>query len=81
MTTIIQQHYNFLRLNTQRIVQKLNDIDCHIDIVTGSAEDMDAATITIREIFYQYKNDQLFDDIENTNTRGTHIFLFHEHNM
>jgi hypothetical protein len=81
MTKIIQQHNNFLRSTKQRIVQDLNDIDCPIDIVTGSAEDMDAATVTLRDIFYQYKGDnegQLFNAIEKTNTGGTYRFLFHE---
>jgi hypothetical protein len=44
MTNIIQQQDNFLRSTKQRIVQNLNDIDCPIDIVAGSAEDMYAAT-------------------------------------
>jgi hypothetical protein len=55
MRTIIQQQNNFIRSTEQCIVQNLNDIDCHIDIVTGSAEDMDAATIKLREMRYQYK--------------------------
>jgi hypothetical protein len=61
----------------------MNDIDCIIGIETGSEEDMYAATITLREIFYQYKGDdggQLFDAIEKTNTDGTYIILFHERN-
>jgi hypothetical protein len=37
MTNIIQQPKNFLRSTKQYIVQNLNDIDCPIDIVTGSA--------------------------------------------
>jgi hypothetical protein len=81
MTNIIQQQNNFLRSTKQCIVQNLNDIDCPIDIITGSAEDMDAATVTLRDIFYQYKDDeegQLFDAIEKTNKGGTHRFLFHE---
>jgi hypothetical protein len=74
MTTIIQQQNNFLRSTKQSIVQNLNDTDCLIDIATGSAEDMDAATVTVRDIFYQYKDDdggQLFDAIEKTNTGQT----------
>jgi hypothetical protein len=42
---------------------------------------MDAATITLREIFYQFKDEdigQLFNDIEKKNTGGTYSFLFHE---
>jgi hypothetical protein len=83
MTNIIQQHNLFLRSIKQCIVQNLNGIDCPICIVTGSAEDMDATTVTIRAIFYQYKDDdggQFFDAIEKMNTRGTSIFLFHESN-
>jgi predicted alpha/beta hydrolase len=56
MTTIIQHQNNFLRSTKQCIVQNMNDIDCLIDIATGSANDIDAATITLREIFYQYKD-------------------------
>jgi hypothetical protein len=41
MMNIIQQHNIFLRSTKQCTVQNLNDIDCPIDIVTGSAEDMD----------------------------------------
>jgi hypothetical protein len=70
-----------LRSTKQRIVQNLNDIDCPIGIVTDSAEDMDASTVTIRDIFYQYKDNeggQLFDSIEKNNKGGTYIFLFHE---
>jgi hypothetical protein len=65
----------------QRMLQNLNDIECPIDIVTGSAEDMYAATVTIRDIFYQYKDDeggQLSDAIEQTNKCRTYIFLFHQ---
>jgi hypothetical protein len=72
MTNIIQQQNNFLRSTKQRIVQNLKDIYCPIDIITGSAEDMDAATVTIRDIFYQYKDDdgvQLFDAIEKNQQR------------
>jgi hypothetical protein len=54
MTNIIQQQNNFLRSTKQGIVQNLNDIDCPIDIVMGSAEDMDTATVTLQDIFYQY---------------------------
>jgi hypothetical protein len=50
MTNIIQQQNNFLRSTKQRIVQNLNTIDCPIDIITGSAEDMDAATVTLWDI-------------------------------
>jgi hypothetical protein len=81
MTTIIQQQNHFLCSTKQCIVQNLNDIDCPIDIVTGSAEDMDAATITLQDICYQYKDKdegQLFDAIEKMNTGGTYIFLFRE---
>jgi hypothetical protein len=42
---------------------------------------MDAATPTLRDIFYQYKDDaggQFFDAIEKANTGGTYIFLFHK---
>jgi hypothetical protein len=81
MTNIIQQQNIFLRLTNQCIFQKLNDIDCPIDTVTGSAEDMDAATVTLRDILYQYKVDnggQLFDAIEKTSAEGTCRFLCHE---
>jgi hypothetical protein len=47
MMNIIQRQNHFIRLNKQRIVQNLNDIDCPISIVTGSAEDLDAATVTL----------------------------------
>jgi hypothetical protein len=83
MKILIQQHNTFLRSTKQRIVQKLNVIDCPIDIATGTAYDMDAETATLREIFYQYKNDdggQLFEAIEKTNRGGTFRFLFHERN-
>jgi hypothetical protein len=43
---------------------------------------MDAATVTLRDIFYQYKDDEggqlLFNAIEKTNKGGTYRFLFHE---
>jgi hypothetical protein len=81
MTNIIQHQNSFLSSTKQHIVQDLNDIDFPIEIVTGSAEDIDAATVTLRDIFYQYKDDeggQLFDAIEKTNKGGTYIFLFHE---
>jgi hypothetical protein len=55
MTNIIQQQNNFLCSTKQRIVQNLNDIDFHIDMVTGSSDDLDAATVTLQDIFYQYK--------------------------
>jgi hypothetical protein len=38
MTNIIQQQNNFLRSTKQCIVQNLNDIDCPIDIISGSGE-------------------------------------------
>jgi hypothetical protein len=78
MKRIIQQQNNFLRSTKPHIVQNLNDIDCLIDIATCSAEDMDAATITLRDIFYQYKDDYgglLFDAIEKTNTWDIHILI------
>jgi hypothetical protein len=53
MTNIILQQNNLLRSTKQHIVQNLNDIDCPIDIVTGSAEEMDATTVTLQDIFYQ----------------------------
>jgi hypothetical protein len=84
MTTIIQQHNNFLRSTKQHIVPNVNAVDCLIDIATGSAEDMDAATVTLHKIFYQYKDDdggQLFDAIEKMSTGGTYRFLFHERNV
>jgi hypothetical protein len=83
MTTIIQQQNNFLHSIKQLIVQNLNDMDCIRDMAIGSAEDMDTATVTLREILYQYKHDdwgQLFDDIEKTKKVGTYRFLFHERN-
>jgi hypothetical protein len=81
MTNIIQQHNHFLCSTKQRIIQNLNNIDCPIDIVTGSREDLDAATVTLRDSFYQYKGKdggKLFDAIEKTNTGGTYRFLFRE---
>jgi hypothetical protein len=84
MTNIMQQIFLLLRSTKQCIVQKLNDIDCPIDIVTGSAEDMYAATVPLQDIFYQYKDDdggQLFDAIEKTNKGMTYIFLFHENKI
>jgi hypothetical protein len=80
MTNIIQHQKIFLLSTKQRIVQNLNDIHCPFDIVTGSAEDMDAETVTLRDIFYKYKDNeggQLFDAIEKTNKGGTYRFLFH----
>jgi hypothetical protein len=74
MTNIIQQQTNLLLSIKQRIVLNLNDIDFPVGIFTGSAEDMDAATVTLRDIFNQYKDDegfQLFDAIEKTNKGGT----------
>jgi hypothetical protein len=56
MTNIIQQQNNPLRSTKQRIIQNLNDIDCPIDIVSGSEEELDAATISLRDVFYQYKD-------------------------
>jgi hypothetical protein len=56
MTTIIQQQNNFLRSTKQRIVKQLNDIDCPIDIVSGGGEELDAATKSLRDVFYQYKD-------------------------
>jgi hypothetical protein len=50
MTTITQQQNHFLRSTKQCIVQNLNDIDYPIDIVTGSAEDMDADTGTLQDM-------------------------------
>jgi hypothetical protein len=73
-----------LHSTKQCIVQNLNDIACPIDIVTGSAEDMDAATVTLRDIFYQYKDDEggkLFHAIEKTKKGRTYKFLFHESNI
>jgi hypothetical protein len=81
MTNIIQQQNYFLRSTKQRIVQNLNDIDFPIDIISGSGEEIDAATISLRDMFYQYKDaegKQLIDSIEKTNTGGTYRFLFHE---
>jgi hypothetical protein len=84
MTNIIQQHNNFLRSTKQRIVQNLNDIDFPITIFKGSAEAMDAATFTLRGIFYQNKDNdggKLLDAIEKTNRGGTYRFIFHESNI
>jgi hypothetical protein len=81
MTNITQKQNNFLHLTKQRIVQDLNDIDCPIDIVSGSGEELDTATISIRDVFYQYKDGegkQLINAIKKKNTGGTYIFLFHE---
>jgi hypothetical protein len=81
MTNITQQQHNFLRSTKQRIVQNLNDIDCPIGIISGSVEEIDAATISLRDLFYQYKDaegKQFIDAIEKTDTGGTYIFLFNE---
>jgi hypothetical protein len=81
MKNIIQQQNNFLRSTKQRIVQNLNDIDCPIDIISGSGEEIDAATIPLRDVFYQYKDSegkQMIEAIDKTNTGGTCRFLFHE---
>jgi hypothetical protein len=81
MTNIIQQQNNLLRLTKQRIVQNLYDIDFSIYIISGSGEEIDAATISLRGVFYQYKDSegkQLTEAIEKTNTGGTYRFLFHE---
>jgi hypothetical protein len=83
MTNIIQQQNNFLRSTKQRIIKNLNDIDFPIDIISGSGEEIDAATISLRDVFYKYKDSegkQLIKAIEKTNTGGTYIFLFHEKN-
>jgi hypothetical protein len=77
MTNIIQQQNIFLRATKQCIVQNLNNIDCTIDIVMGSAEDMDAATVNLHHIFFQYKDNeggQLFNAIKKTKTGGTYRF-------
>jgi hypothetical protein len=55
MTTLIQQQNTFMWSTKQRIFQNLNDIDCPIDIATGAAEYTGMATVTLREIFYQYR--------------------------
>jgi hypothetical protein len=42
---------------------------------------MDSATVTLRDILYQYKDDeggQLFNAIEKTNKGGTCRCIFHE---
>jgi hypothetical protein len=81
MTNIIQQQNSFLRSTKQGIVQNLNDIDCPIDIISGSGEKIDAATISLRDVLYQYKESEgkrFIEAIEKTNTGGTYIFLFHE---
>jgi hypothetical protein len=81
MTNIIQQQNNFLRSTKQCIVQNLNDIDCPIDIISGSGEEIDASTILLRDVFYQYKDGEgkkMIDAIENTNTGGPYRFIFHE---
>jgi hypothetical protein len=56
MATIIQKQNNFLRSTKKRIIQNLNDIDCPIGIVSGSGEELDASTISLRDVFYQYKD-------------------------
>jgi hypothetical protein len=83
MTNIIQQQNNFLRSTKQRIIQNLNDIDFPIDIISGSGEEIDASTISLCDVFFQYKDSegkQLIEATEKTNTGGTHRFLFHEKN-
>jgi hypothetical protein len=80
MTNIIQQQNNFLRSTKQRIVQNLNDIDCPIDIISGNGEEIDASTISLRDVFYQYidpEGKQLIESIDKTNTGGTYRILFH----
>jgi hypothetical protein len=74
MTNIIQQQNNFLRSTKQRIVQNLNDIDCPIDIISGGGEEIDASTISLRDLLYQYnesEGEKLIEAIEKTNTGGT----------
>jgi hypothetical protein len=81
MTNIIQQQNNFLRSTKQRMVQNLNDIDYPIDIISGSGEEIDAAIISLHDVFYQYKYSEgktLIDAIEKKNTGGTYRFLFNE---
>jgi hypothetical protein len=81
---IIQKQKKFLHSTEQRIVQNLNEFDCPIDIVSGSGEELDAATISLRDVFYQYKDGeekQLIDAIEKTNTVGTYRFLYHDKNI
>jgi hypothetical protein len=81
MTNIIKNLNNFLRSTKQRIVQNMNDIDCPIDVVSGSGEELDAATISLCDVFYQFKDGEgkkLIDAIEKTKTRGTYRFLFHD---
>jgi hypothetical protein len=81
MTNIIQQQNNFLRSTKQRIVQNLNDMYCPINIVSGSVEELDAAIISLRDAFYQYKDGEgkkLINAIEKTNTGGTYRFFLHE---
>jgi hypothetical protein len=81
MTNIIHQQNNFLRSTKQYIVQNLNDTDSPIEIISGSGEEIVAATISLRDVFYQYKDSegkQLIDAIEKMNTGGTYRFLFHE---
>jgi hypothetical protein len=59
----------------------MNDIDCPIDIVSGRGEELDAAAISLCDVFYKYKDregKQLIDAIEKTNTGGTSRILFHE---
>jgi hypothetical protein len=84
MTNIVQKQNIFLRSTKQRIVQNLNDIDCPIDIVSGSGKELDAATISLRDVFYKYKDGEgkkLIDVVEKTNSGGTYRFLFHEKNI
>jgi hypothetical protein len=81
MTNIIQKQNIFIHSTKQRIVQNMNDIYFPIDIVSGSGEELDAATISLLDVFYQYKDGeakQWTDGIEKTNTGGTYRFLFHE---
>jgi hypothetical protein len=50
----------------------------------GGGEELDAATISLCDIFYQYKEGEgkkLINAIEKKNTGGTYIFLFHEKKM
>jgi hypothetical protein len=75
MTISIQKHNMFLRSTKQRIVQNLNHIDFPIDITTSNEEDMDVASVTLRKICYQCKDDdggQLFDTIDKKNMGGTY---------
>jgi hypothetical protein len=81
MTNVIQQQTIFLAETKQRIVHNLNDVDEIIEMALGEEVDMDPAGITLRDIFFNYhenNGNRLIDAIEKTSTGGTYRFLFQQ---